>query len=75
MSDELKTAKESNQNLPNDAVLVDLQKRVTLYAPASSRHHAPFEEVKVGVAIVDKFKSQGFTEEKPKPEQKKSGKE
>jgi len=74
MSDEIKSAKESNPNLPADAVLVDLTKRVTMYAPATPVHHKPFEEVQVGSTLVDVFKSQGFTTEKPSEAKKKADK-
>lgn len=70
MSDDLKSAHELNK-LPADAVLVDLTKRVKMYAPASSTNHAPFEEIQVGTAVVDKFISQGYTTEKPKESAKK----
>lgn len=49
---------------------IDLAQRITLYAPVDAPnvnvpHHQSGEEVKVGVMLVEKFKSLGFTEEKP----------
>lgn len=54
---------------------IDLTARVTLYAPVTgSAYHAAGEEVKVGVMVAEKLKSQGYTTEKPSAEAKKGGK-
>lgn len=54
---------------------VNLQERVTLYAPANAVNHSEGEAVHVGVVLVEKFKSLGYTESKPSSNAKKATKE
>lgn len=46
--------------------LINLSDKVTLYAPAKSKYHKPFQEVQIHPEQVEKFKKAGFTEEAPK---------
>lgn len=53
----------------------NLQDRVKLYAPLNAKYHTPGEEVNVGVNVAEKFKSMGYTTEKPKATKPKGGNE
>lgn len=66
MSDEKKQNK--NKTKVGDK-LIDLSEKVTLYAPAKSKYHKPFQEVQIHPEQVAKFKKVGFTEEAPKTEE------
>jgi len=45
---------------------VDLQERVTLYAPKGAAHHTEGEKTEVAAALVDQFISLGFSKTAPK---------
>jgi hypothetical protein len=54
---------------------VNLQERVTLYAPANAKNHSEGEAVQVGVVLVEKFESLGYTRSKLSSNAKKPIKE